>query len=52
MYYHCRMTEMVYSKPIETFKLDVKPSKVYEVDILTDGRKALSKVNQDMGRCS
>ena len=43
------MTEVVYDKPIESFTLDVQPSEVYEVEILTDGRKALEKVNVDMG---
>ena len=44
-----RMTEVVYDKPIESFTLDIQPSEVYEVEILTDGRKALEKVNVDMG---
>ena len=43
------MTEVVYDKPIESFTHDVQPSEVYEVEILTDGRKALEKVNVDMG---
>lgn len=43
------MTEVVYENPIKSFALNVKPSEVYEVDILTEGRKALEKVNQEMG---
>lgn len=44
------MTEMKYEQPIESFKLDVTPAKVFEVDIMKDGRKALSDVNQSLGK--
>ncbi|XP_067948060.1 phosphoribosylformylglycinamidine synthase-like [Watersipora subatra] len=46
---HDQMTEIVYERPIDSFALSTKPSPVYEVNILKDGRKALTEVNQDMG---
>lgn len=45
----CRMTEICYGSPVETFQLIAKPSQVYEVDIVQGGRKALEKVNIEMG---
>ena len=44
------MTEIVYKKPIASFDLSQHPSEIYEVNILKEGRKALDKVNQEMGK--
>lgn len=44
------MTEVCYDAPIVSFELRVTPSQVYEVDIMKDGRKALEKVNTEMGK--
>ncbi|XP_054001967.1 phosphoribosylformylglycinamidine synthase [Hylaeus anthracinus] len=46
---HDRMTECRYTKPIETFDHGFRPEKWFEVDVLTDGRKALEEVNLKLG---
>ncbi|XP_063057361.1 phosphoribosylformylglycinamidine synthase [Engraulis encrasicolus] len=43
------MTECVYQRPIDSFAVDVRPQKVFEVDILGQGRAALEKANNDLG---
>lgn len=46
---HDRMTECRYEKPLTSFKINVRAESCYEVDVLTDGRSALEKVNRDLG---
>ncbi|XP_069680466.1 phosphoribosylformylglycinamidine synthase isoform X2 [Periplaneta americana] len=43
------MTQCRYNKPIESFELGITPEEWYEVDVLSDGRKALEKVNSHLG---
>nr|AAI68641.1 Unknown (protein for MGC:186503) [Xenopus tropicalis] len=44
-----RMTECVYPEPVRSFEVSVRPEKVYEVDILGQGRAALEKANTELG---
>ncbi len=44
-----RMTETTYPKKLESFKIDINPEAVFEVDLLKNGVEALKKINQDMG---
>lgn len=43
------MTECVYTKPITSFSVDVRPQEVFEVDVLGEGRAALERANDDLG---
>uniref|UniRef100_A0A672KSZ2 Phosphoribosylformylglycinamidine synthase n=1 Tax=Sinocyclocheilus grahami TaxID=75366 RepID=A0A672KSZ2_SINGR len=43
------MTECIYSQPITSFAVDIRPQEVFEVDILGKGRAALEKVNDELG---
>ncbi|XP_043076261.1 phosphoribosylformylglycinamidine synthase [Puntigrus tetrazona] len=43
------MTECVYSQPITSFAVDVRPQEVFDVDILGKGRVALEKANDELG---
>lgn len=44
-----RMTECCYDQPIENFDITARPEKVFEVDVLGQGRAALEKANKDLG---
>ena len=46
---HDRMTECRYEKPLTSFRVNVKPERCYEVDLIAEGRTALEKVNRDLG---
>ncbi|CAL6385891.1 unnamed protein product [Bathycoccus prasinos] len=46
---HDRMTECVFDEPLMSFSLDATIPEVYEVPILTEGRKALEKVDKELG---
>ncbi|KAJ9594364.1 hypothetical protein L9F63_014206 [Diploptera punctata] len=46
---HDRMTQCPYLQPIDSFKLEVNTEDWYEVDVLSDGRKALEDVNSHLG---
>ena len=46
---HDRMTECRYTKPISSFKINITPEPCFEVDVLSEGRSALEKVNKDLG---
>jgi phosphoribosylformylglycinamidine synthase len=46
---HDRMTECLYSSPLETFETGVKPEKVFKVPLLTEGIEALRKINKELG---
>ena len=46
---HDRMTECRYEKPLTSFRVNVKPERCYEVDLMAEGRTALEKVNRDLG---
>jgi len=41
---------MVYSQPIDSFEEKIIPSEVYQVNIMEGGRKALAKINTELGR--
>uniref|UniRef100_A0A8C1VAF0 Phosphoribosylformylglycinamidine synthase n=1 Tax=Cyprinus carpio TaxID=7962 RepID=A0A8C1VAF0_CYPCA len=43
------MTECIYSQPITSFAVDIRPQEVFEVDILGKGRAALEKANDELG---
>ena len=43
------MTECPYENPILSFDNGVKPQPWYIVDILSEGRKALEEINDDLG---
>uniref|UniRef100_A0A672QG19 Phosphoribosylformylglycinamidine synthase n=1 Tax=Sinocyclocheilus grahami TaxID=75366 RepID=A0A672QG19_SINGR len=43
------MTECVYSQPITSFAVDIRPQEVFEVDILGKGRVALENANDELG---
>ncbi|XP_076873297.1 phosphoribosylformylglycinamidine synthase [Brachyhypopomus gauderio] len=43
------MTECVYPEPVASFSVDVRPQEVFEVDVLSKGRSALEKVNDELG---
>ncbi|XP_041126127.1 phosphoribosylformylglycinamidine synthase [Polyodon spathula] len=44
-----KMTECIFSQPIESFAVETLPQKVFQVDILGEGRAALEKANRDLG---
>ncbi|XP_075141937.1 phosphoribosylformylglycinamidine synthase isoform X2 [Leptodactylus fuscus] len=44
-----RMTECVYPEPVRSFEISVRPEKVYEVDVIGQGRAALEKANTELG---
>ena len=46
---HDRMTEQIYVEPIQTFKTDVITKDITTVPIMKEGRKALEKINAEMG---
>jgi phosphoribosylformylglycinamidine synthase len=46
---HDKMTQCTYKQPLESFDVDVKPDQWFEVDVLSEGRSALEKVNKDLG---
>lgn len=46
---HDRMTEVLYTESLASFRVDVTPDDVHIVDILQGGRQALEKVNKDLG---
>ncbi|XP_074649694.1 phosphoribosylformylglycinamidine synthase-like [Tubulanus polymorphus] len=46
---HDRMTECRYFTPIECFETYVSKERVYEVNVIGEGRKALEKANAEMG---
>lgn len=46
---HDRMTECRYEKPLASFEIDVRPESCYEVNVMTENRAALEKVNRDLG---
>lgn len=46
---HDRMTEQEYKEPISTFATEIKPKAVCSVPIMEEGRKALEKINKEMG---
>lgn len=43
------MTECRYEKPLESFNHGFKPENWFEVDIKKEGKKALEKVNAELG---
>uniref|UniRef100_A0A671PA92 Phosphoribosylformylglycinamidine synthase n=1 Tax=Sinocyclocheilus anshuiensis TaxID=1608454 RepID=A0A671PA92_9TELE len=43
------MTEYVYSQPITSFAVDIRPQEVFEVEILGKGRVALENANDELG---
>ena len=45
-----RMTEVPYDEPIQSFALTVTSADTYEVDIMGQGKAALAKANQHMGK--
>ncbi len=46
---HDRMTECPYSEPLATFLTGMRPEPVQTVPLLEEGRKALEKINREMG---
>jgi len=46
---HDRMTQCRYLQPVQTFTLARKTDKVYDVDVLGEGRIALEKANKELG---
>lgn len=46
---HDRMTEQRYLEPLSTFQLPIKISNWSEVDIMSEGKSALERVNHDLG---
>ncbi|CAH2308064.1 phosphoribosylformylglycinamidine synthase [Pelobates cultripes] len=44
-----RMTECVYTEPVTSFEVSVRPEQVYEVDVLGQGRAALERANTELG---
>ncbi|XP_069840783.1 phosphoribosylformylglycinamidine synthase [Dendropsophus ebraccatus] len=44
-----RMTECVYPTPVTSFEISVRPEKVYEVDVIGQGRSALEMANTELG---
>ncbi|XP_069762804.1 phosphoribosylformylglycinamidine synthase isoform X2 [Narcine bancroftii] len=47
--FYDRMTECVYQRPIETFRVLTRPPQVNEVDVLNKGKDALEKANCELG---
>lgn len=46
---HDRVTEMQYKERLTSFDVVVSPEQVYAVDVLSVGKKALEKVNKELG---
>ena len=46
---HDRMTECLYPEPLKTFETGVKPEPVRIIPLMEEGRKALERINRDMG---
>jgi len=46
---HDRMTECLYSKPLESFETGIIPEKVYEIPLIENGISALREINEKMG---
>ncbi|TET51728.1 MAG: phosphoribosylformylglycinamidine synthase, partial [Actinomycetota bacterium] len=46
---HDRMTEYLYSSPLESFKTGIIPEKPYPVPVLEEGTAALEEINDRMG---
>lgn len=46
---HDRMTEEVYGSPVKSFKVTDPPAPVFTVPVVSQGRKALEKINEEMG---
>ena len=46
------MTECIYPDPISCFAVEARPKEVFEVDILGEGRAALEKANDELGKVS
>lgn len=43
------MTQCLFEKPLTSFDLDIKADPVFEVDIMGEGKDALSKANSVLG---
>jgi len=46
---HDRMTEMVYDKPLTTFDSGLTAKPVQWIPVLKEGRKALERINEELG---
>ena len=46
---HDRMTQCRYMQPLKSFKIHVKPSEVFDIDVMGEGRAALEEANRTMG---
>ncbi|XP_061153862.1 phosphoribosylformylglycinamidine synthase isoform X1 [Syngnathus typhle] len=46
---HDSMTECVYERPVASFAVDAQAQPVFEVDVLSGGRAALEKANDQLG---
>ncbi|GMH42502.1 hypothetical protein BSKO_10421 [Bryopsis sp. KO-2023] len=46
---HDRMTEQVYEAPLTSFESDIVPAAVERIPVVAEGRKALEKVNEELG---
>ncbi len=44
-----KMTQMIYSVPLDSFAVDIEPESVHEVRILEEGKRALEEMNEDLG---
>ncbi|TAK95329.1 phosphoribosylformylglycinamidine synthase, partial [Patescibacteria group bacterium] len=44
-----RMTETVYPKKLESFKINIRPQGVFEVDLMKKGVEALRTINKELG---
>ncbi|KAM4632592.1 phosphoribosylformylglycinamidine synthase [Discoglossus pictus] len=47
--FYDRMTECVYPEPVTSFEVSIQPERVYEVDVIGQGRVALEKANMELG---
>ncbi len=46
---HDRMTELVYSRKLESFETGIKPEEVYMIPLLSEGADALEEINKKYG---
>jgi len=46
---HDRMTECRYPEPLATFETGIEPAPFFAVPLLQEGRRALERINQEMG---
>jgi len=46
---HDRMTELVYSRELESFETGIKPEEVYTIPLLSEGTAALEGINKKYG---